>query len=170
MSRVVDLFSRGALSLQVMSDLLKIRPFKEYVQREREMPMLEISGRIQEDQFVVSAMGSEINLATVSIGTDKWGVFALIEAHEQKLVNGFQVRVEIEPDEDLPPGAVIEVFLEGVSSQVAKELARIYGLDLNNVNLRAPNQRSFSVHFSNSGVPNGMSSSYIEEGKVPAIN
>jgi len=167
---VIDLLSGGTLLLRVMSDLLKIRPFKEYVQRERELPLLEISGRIQADQFVVSALGSEINLETVSIGADKWGAFALVNAHEQRLANGFQVRVEIESDEDMPPGAVIQVFLEGVSSEVAKELVRIHGLELGNVNLRAPHIRSFSVHFSHSGIPNGMSSSYIDEGKEPAVN
>jgi len=104
-----------------MSASLKIRPFKEYVQRERELPMLEISGRIEENRFVVTAMGCEIHLNTVTIGRDKWGTFALVLAHEQSLPNGFQVRVELEPDEDMPPGTVIQVLLESVSSEVAKE-------------------------------------------------
>ena len=109
-------------------------------------------------------------METVTIGEDKWGAFAIVKAHEQSLPNGFQVRVEIEPDEDMPPGTVIQVFLEGVSSEVARELARIHGVDLKDVNLLTPHDRNFSVHFSYSGIPNGMSSSYIDEEKEPDLN
>ena len=102
--------SEGGLLLRIMSNSLKIRPFKEYVHRERDLPVLEIRSRIEGELFVACAVGYEINLDTATVGEDKWGTYALVMEHERSLSNGLHVRVESEPDEDAPSGSVDQDF------------------------------------------------------------
>ena len=149
---------------------MKIRPFMEHVQRERDLPLLEISGRIESEQFVVSVLGYEVTLDTAMVGEDESGPYALVKEYEKILPNGFQMRIETEFDENLPPGLVIRVFFEGVSREAAKQHLQSRGIDPRNVNLVAPHERSFSVYFGANGKTNGTSSSYLDGGKKPVIN
>ncbi len=151
--------SEGGLLLLIMSNSLKIRPFREYIHRERDLPALEISGRIEGELFVACAVGYEISLDTATVGEDKWGAYALVKEHQRSLSNGLHVRVESEPDEDAPPGSVIKILLEGASPVVAEQLLRVHGLDLNSLDTTSQHVRGISVHFNPSGISNGTTSS-----------
>ena len=107
--------------LTVMIEPMRLRPFRKHLERERHLPMLEVAGRIEGKRFIVSAIGYEIGLDTIEVGDDERGPYALVNEGEQTLPNGFKVRVEVEPDEHLPPGAVIDVIFEGRTRDEARE-------------------------------------------------
>lgn len=144
-----------------MSHHLRLRPFREFVERAPGQPVFEIAGRIDGDRFLVSAIGYEVALDTAAAGSDERGAFALVRECERPLAAGFKVRVELEPDPVLPHGAALMIYLEGEARERARELLRARGIDADSVVLLAPYESAFSVSFNSLGLVDGRSASIV---------
>lgn len=153
-----------------MSQRIRLRPFCEYLGRERHLPMLEVAGKIVGKRFIVAALGFEIELDTIEVGEDERGPYAQINECERSLPNGFKVRLEEEPDEHLPTGSALDIFLEGEARETVRAQLEAQGIEPDSVTLLTPHERHFSVYFDSIGLVNGRGSSYVDDGKRPVTN
>jgi hypothetical protein len=132
------------------------------------LPLLEISGRIEGTEFIVRTLGQRVALTTVQVAEDERGAYALVAECEHSLQDGFKVRAEIEHDEDLPPGGCIQVFAEGKLREAVRDQVRQQGLDPDAVIILAPYARSFAVYFDSAGNVDG--ESCLGDSEKPVVN
>lgn len=148
----------------------RIRPFRQHIERGASTPTLEMVGRIEGSRAIVEAVGQRVELATVEVGEDERGPYAVVSESEQPLPDGFRLVAEVELEEDSPPGGHINLRLEGRHREVAKEELRRRGIDPDSVNLLVPAERSYSVYFDCDGNINGDGSSYASDLRPPKLS
>ncbi|HKY34642.1 MAG TPA: hypothetical protein VJN18_01775 [Polyangiaceae bacterium] len=137
---------------------LLLRPFQEFIAREQGRDALSLVGQIVGTRFVIRTIGRDVPLETVQVGDDDRGLYALVNECEVELGDGFWLQVEAEYSEDLPPGAVVHLFLRGSSPS---------GLPAGTF---VPHERAFAVHFDCAGNVDGRGSVLSGDAIPPVAN
>jgi hypothetical protein len=125
---------------------LRLRPFQEFIARERGRDALSLGGQIIGTRFVIRTIGREVPLETIQVGDDDRGPYAMVSECELELDGGFCLRVEAEFDEDLPPGSVVHLFVRGTLPNGVPPGTFV------------PHERAFAVHFDCAGNVDGRGS------------
>lgn len=142
---------------------------RDYLEREPHLPLLEIRGAVEGTSFLISVLGQRVPLDTVEVGDDAHGSYAVVNECTKNLSDGFKLRVDLDPDEDGMHGGVLDIYLEGRPVAGVEEALREQGIDPANVNLRSPNERSFSLYFDHWGKVNGRGASYVQRGSMERV-
>jgi hypothetical protein len=134
---------------------IRLRPFDKLLTAENNA--LQCSGRIERDEYVLTMGASVHRLPIVGTGSDKWGVYAIVEESETPLAAGFVLTVERnlqEPDFDagltFEPGGRI-----ALTRPAQIDPALLAGIDPKTVHVIAPPDASVSIYFEPSGKVDG---------------
>ena len=133
---------------------MRVLPFREYLSRGAGVPVVEVSGRIEGAQFILTLLGADVPVPTHQVGTDNSGrQFAIVEAdHERTLPGGYRLRTEMEFDEDgMPPTGWLRIWLESKRMEAMRDQARREGRDSDRALLIVPPEQVFSIHFRHDG-------------------
>lgn len=153
-----------------MTERLRLRPFHELLPLGQDAPMLEVTGSIRDDAFVVVVFGERVPLTTVAVHRDERGPFAVVDECDRAFSRGYRLQLSMEPDEELPAGARLTVYFEGAARSNAESVLRSQGRTPDSVILLVPNERDFSVYFDSDGVVNGTGSLGETERQVRPSN
>lgn len=146
-----------------------IRPFERVVDIGVDARPIKVSGQIRDGVFILGVGASEYEVPTAAVSVDASGPVAQIKEGDVELSHGFTLQVEVDSSfdpevetEPLPPGCRIAVVRP--NSRVDAELRR-RGIDPD-VNVIAPPDASFSVHFTDGGYLCGWAGSHGDAGNV----
>ena len=135
---------------------LMLRPFERYLEFP-ESHVEKITGVLDGDTFVFSAMNFRIAFIVKSKAADRFGDFAILEPQDKSLNEGWECHLEAyQDDSDEEPGASLSLKLPGDLSPYAAEALR-RGRDLTQINLLVPDRAGFSIFFNFCGFVDGHS-------------
>lgn len=126
---------------------LKVRPFKKTLNE------IEIQGTIQGGQFRLRLFGHTYPVTTSNVGVDAHGRYALIDEMQRPVNFGYMLTIEVEPDENLPPGCRIAVFRDK-TDQIRKTIRR-QGFDPDSANLMGTASDGVYLYFNSAGIIDG---------------
>jgi hypothetical protein len=139
---------------------LKIRPFRKTLNE------IEIEGVIEGEQFRLRLFGRTYPVTTSTVSVDKHGPFAFIDEIERPVNFGYTLQIEVEPDEDVPPGCRIAIFRDKTAQ--VREVLRHEGIDPDSGNLVGTASDGVYVYFNSWGIIHGWSESLPPP--IPADN
>lgn len=139
---------------------LKIRPFKKTLNE------IEIEGVIEGEQFRLRLFGRTYPVTTSTVGVDEHGPFAFIDEIERPVNFGYTLQIEVEPDEDAPPGCRIAIFRDKTAQ--VREVLRHKGIDPDSGNLVGTASDGVYVYFNSWGIIDGWGESLPPP--IPADN
>ena len=137
---------------------VKVKPFKTAVSG------TDVTGTIEPGHFAVSFYDILYRIPIVEIGLDTNGQYAVIEETLRRFSDGFELSVEVEPDEDGYHGCIIS-FLRR-DDHALEHLALQQGINPNSVNLVIPPKQLIAVCLDHWGNVDGS----IELGQSVILN
>lgn len=114
---------------------------------------MDVSGLIEDRTYIVSFYGLPYAIPTVEIANDRNGPYALIEETLRRFSDGFELRVDLEPDEDGYHGCAISFSRR--DDEPVEKLALQQGINPNAVNLLIPAKQVVAICFDFAGKVDG---------------
>lgn len=135
---------------------MKIRPFERHFEGRLEQPAVTMTGWIEDDSFVVRALGHTAKLTVSKTGKDHHGSYALLTGEQiVHLAGDFRLKARIEHDEDLGDGVELCLVCDREATEKARAAARANGIDPDQVNLVVVPDAGYSVYLGSHGAVDG---------------